>query len=206
MIALPKLNVARHGETAWSLSGQHTGRTDLPLTSRGEEQARRLGVKLAGRSFVGVLTSPLARAARTCELAGYGAVAQVDADLLEWDYGAYEGRRTDEIHAERPGWDLFRDGCPGGETLADVGRRAERVVRRVRALGGDVLAFSSGHVLRVLATCWLGIGAAHARHFHLDTTGFGALGYEHTLDEATIHLWNDTSHLGTRSEAPCNSV
>jgi probable phosphoglycerate mutase len=196
MIALPLLNVARHGETTWSLSGRHTGRTDLPLTSRGEEQARRLGVKLAGRSFAGVLTSPLARATRTCELAGYGAVAEVDSDLLEWDYGIYEGRRTDDIHAERPGWDLFRDGCPGGETLADVGRRAERVIRRVRALAGDVLVFSSGHLLRVLAARWLGIEAPYARYFYLDVTGFGALGYEHSLAEATIHLWNDTSHLG----------
>lgn len=195
MTALPVLNVARHGETAWSLSGQHTGRTDLPLTARGEEQARRLGVKLAGRSFAEVLTSPLARAARTCDLAGYSAVAEVDPDLVEWDYGIYEGRRRDEIYAERPGWDLFRDGCPGGETLADVRRRAERVVRRVRALGGDVLVFSSGHLLRVLAACWLGIGAAHGRHFYLDATGFGALGYEHSLAEASIHLWNDTSHL-----------
>jgi probable phosphoglycerate mutase len=197
MIALPMLNVARHAETAWSLSGQHTGRTDLPLTAHGEEQARRLGAKLAGRSFTRVLVSPLERAVRTCALAGYGAVAQADADLLEWDYGEYEGRRTEEIHAERPGWDLFRDGCPGGENLADVAGRAEHVIRRVRAQGGDVLLFSSGHLLRVLAACWLGIGAGNARHFHLDTTGFGLLGYEHSLDEAAIHLWNDTSHLRT---------
>ena len=195
MTALPLLNVARHGETAWSLSGQHTGRTDLPLTERGEEQARRLGSRLAGRSFARVFTSPLQRAVRTCALAGYGAVAQVDVDLLEWDYGSYEGRRTVEIHAERPDWDLFRDGCPGGESAAQVGARADRIVSRVRAVGGNVLVFSSGHFLRVLAARWLGLAPGDARYFLLDTTGFGALGYEHALNQAAIDLWNDTSHL-----------
>ena len=195
MTALPLLNVARHGETAWSLSGQHTGRTDLPLTERGEEQARRLGSRLAGRSFARVFTSPLQRAVRTCALAGYGAVAQVDVDLLEWDYGSYEGRRTVEIHAERPDWDLFRDGCPGGESPAQVGARADRIVSRVRAVGGNVLVFSSGHFLRVLAARWLGLAPGDARYFLLDTTGFGALGYEHALNQAAIDLWNDTSHL-----------
>ena len=196
MTALPLLNVARHGETAWSLSGQHTGRTDLPLTERGEEQARRLGARLAGHSFARVLTSPLQRAVRTCALAGYGDVAGVDVDLLEWDYGRYEGRRTVEIHAERPGWDLFRDGCPGGESPAEVGARADRIVSRVRAVGGNVLVFSSGHFLRVLAARWLGLAPGDARYFLLDTTGFGALGYEHALNQAAIDLWNDTSHLG----------
>jgi broad specificity phosphatase PhoE len=196
MTGLPLLNVARHGETAWSLSGQHTGRTDLPLTERGEEQARRLGARLAGHTFARVLTSPLQRVVRTCALAGYGAVAQVDVDLLEWDYGHYEGRRTVEIHAERPDWDLFRDGCPGGESPAQVGARADRIVSRVRAVGGNVLVFSSGHFLRVLAARWLGLAPGDARYFLLDTTGFGALGYEHALNQAAIDLWNDTSHLG----------
>jgi broad specificity phosphatase PhoE len=196
MTALPILHAARHGETAWSLSGQHTGRTDLPLTAGGEEQARRLGSRLAGRTFAKVWTSPLRRAVRTCELAGYGAVAEVDVDLLEWDYGEYEGLRSAEIHAERPDWDLFRDGCPGGETPGQVGARADRIVSRVRAVGGDVLVFSSGHLLRVLAARWLGLAPASARYFFLGTTGFGALGYEHALDQAAIHLWNDTSHLG----------
>jgi len=196
MTALPLLNVARHGETAWSLSGQHTGRTDLPLTERGEEQARRLGARLSGHTFARVLTSPLQRAVRTCALAGYGAVAQIDVDLLEWDYGSYEGRRTVEIQAERPDWDLFRDGCPGGESAAQVGARADRIVSRVRAVGGNVLVFSSGHFLRVLAARWLGLAPGDARYFLLDTTGFGALGYEHALNQAAIDLWNDTSHLG----------
>jgi broad specificity phosphatase PhoE len=197
MTALPVLYLARHGETAWSLSGQHTGRTDLPLTANGEAQARHLGARLRGRPFAEVLTSPLQRAARTCELAGYGAVAERDADLLEWDYGRYEGRRSVEIHAERPEWDLFRDGCPGGETPAEVGARADRVVQRVRSVGGAVLIFSSGHFLRVLAARWLGLAPDKARHFLLGTTGFGALGYEHGLDQPAVLLWNDTSHLGT---------
>src|ERR1700730_3561569 len=148
---LPFVYLARHGETAWSISGQHTGRTDLPLTQRGEENARKLGERLRGLSVAKVLTSPLQRAFRTCELAGFGAVAEIDRVLLEWDYGEYEGKRTAEILAERPGWQLFRDGCPGGETPAQVGARADRVVNRIRVAGGDVLVFSSGHILRVLA-------------------------------------------------------
>ena len=197
MSALPVLHLARHGETIWSLSGQHTGRTDLPLTVNGESQARRLGVRLRGRSFCKVFSSPLQRAARTCELAGYGEVAELDADLLEWDYGRYEGRRSAEIHAERPDWDLFRDGCPGGESPSDVGARADRVVQRVRAVDSDVLIFSSGHFLRVLAARWLGLPPGDARHFLLGTTGFGELGYEHRLEQSAVLLWNDTSHLGT---------
>ena len=195
MSALPILYVARHGETAWTVTGQHTGRTDLPLSEAGEAQARRLAARLAGRKFTRVWTSPLQRAARTCELAGYGDVAEVDPDLLEWNYGAYEGRRSVDIHAERPDWDLFRDGCPGGEMPADVGVRADRVVSRVRAAGGDVIVFSSGHFSRVLAARWLGLPPSGARYFLLGTTGFGALGYEHDLREPAIKLWNDTSHL-----------
>jgi broad specificity phosphatase PhoE len=196
MIGLPMLNVVRHGETEWSLSGRHTGRTDLALTEHGERQARRLASRLAGRNFAWVLTSPLQRAVRTCQLAGFGDVADIDVNLLEWDYGAYEGRRSNDILAERPDWDLFRDGCPGGETPAEVGTRADRVIRRVRAIGGDVLVFSSGHLLRVLAARWLGLAPESARHFLLGTTGFGALGYERAPDQTAIHLWNDTSHLG----------
>jgi broad specificity phosphatase PhoE len=141
---LPVLYLARHGETIWSLSGQHTGRTDLPLTERGERNARALGKRLRGLAFAKVFTSPLQRAARTCELAGFGAVAEIDPDLFEWNYGQYEGRRTAEIHAERPDWQLFRDGCPGGESPDQIGARADRVVERVRAIKGDVLVFSSG--------------------------------------------------------------
>src|ERR1700722_17156402 len=156
---LPEVFVARHGETAWSLSGQHTGLTDLPLTARGEENAWRLGKRLAAMTFTKVFTSPLQRARRTCELAGFGAVAEVDPNLVEWNYGQYEGRRTAEIHAERPDWQLFRDGCPGGESPGEIGARADRVVERVRAVAGDVLIFSSGHFLRVMAARWLGLEA-----------------------------------------------
>src|SRR5262249_3997239 len=145
--ALPVIYLARHGETAWSLSGQHTGRTDLPLTERGERNARALGERLRGLEFAKVLTSPLRRAVRTCELAGFGSTAEIASDLVEWDYGQYEGRRSAEIHAERRDWQLFRDGCPGGESPNQVGVRADRLVGRVRAIKGDVLVFSSGHFL-----------------------------------------------------------
>jgi broad specificity phosphatase PhoE len=170
---LPIVYVARHGETAWSLSGQHTGLTDLPLTERGEHNARRLGERLKGLTFAKVLTSPLQRATRTCELAGFGGVAEVDRDLLEWNYGEYEGRRTVEILAERPGWQLFRDGCPGGESPDQIGGRADRVVNRLRAIHGDVLVFSSGHFLRVLAARWLGFKAGAGRYFLLSTASLG---------------------------------
>ena len=193
---LPMVYLARHGETAWSLSGQHTGRTDLPLTDRGERNARRLGERLEGLRFAQVLASPLRRAARTCELAGCGAIARSDPDLLEWDYGDYEGRRTQEIHTERPDWQLFRDGCPGGEMPADVGARADRVVARVRAIEGNALLFSSGHFLRVLAARWLGLEPAAGRFFLLSTASLSVLGYEHGLAEPVIRLWDDTRHVG----------
>jgi broad specificity phosphatase PhoE len=195
--ALPVIHLARHGETAWSLSGQHTGRTDLPLTERGERNARALGQRLRGLEFAKVYTSPLQRAARTCELAGYGTSAEIDPDLVEWDYGQYEGRRTAEIHAERPDWQLFRDGCPGGESPNQVGVRADRVVERLRAVIGDVLVFSSGHFLRVLAARWLGLDAAGGRYLLLSTASLSALGYEHNLAEPAIRLWNETRHSET---------
>jgi broad specificity phosphatase PhoE len=195
---LPVVYLARHGETAWSLSGQHTGLTDLPLTERGEHNARRLGERLKGLTFAKVLTSPLQRATRTCELAGFGGVAEVDRDLLEWNYGEYEGRRTVEILAERPGWQLFRDGCPGGESPDQIGGRADRVVNRLRAIHGDVLVFSSGHFLRVLAARWLGFKAGAGRYFLLSTASLGTLAYEHNnLSEPVIRLWNDTRHVET---------
>ena len=190
---LPVIFLARHGETAWSLSGQHTGVTDLPLTERGERNARRLGGRLEGLRFARVLTSPLERAARTCELAGFGSVAAVDRDLVEWDYGQYEGRRTAEIQAERPGWRLFRDGCPGGESPTNVGVRADRVVDRVRAVRGNVLLFSSGHFLRVLGARWLGLEPAAGIYFVLRTGSLSALGYEHDLSQPVIQLWDDTN-------------
>ena len=194
---LPTIYLARHGETAWSLSGQHTGLTDLALTERGERNARQLGNRLSGLAFAKVFTSPLQRAVRTAELAGFTAVAEVDRDLLEWNYGDYEGRRTTEIHVERPDWQLFRDGCPGGESPSQVGARADRVVRRIRALEGDVLVFSSGHFLRVLAARWLALEPAAGRFLLLSTASVSALSYEHNLSEPVIRLWNDTRHVAT---------
>jgi len=194
--ALPIVYLARHGETAWSLSGQHTGLTDLPLTERGERNARQLGERLHGLAFAKVFTSPLQRAVRTCELAGFGKVAQIDRDLVEWDYGQYEGRRSAEILVENPNWQLFRDGCPGGEKPDQMGGRADRVVSRVRAVSGNVLLFSSGHFLRVLAARWLGLEPAAGRFFMLSTASLSALGYEHNLSELVIRLWDDTRHVG----------
>jgi probable phosphoglycerate mutase len=194
--ALPAVWLARHGETDWSLDGRHTGLSDIALTARGERNARRLGERLADMRFAAVYTSPLRRAARTCELAGFGAAAATDPDLVEWNYGDYEGRRTAEIRAGRPDWQLFRDGCPGGESPAAVGARADRVVARVRAARGDVLLFSSGHFLRVLAARWLGLEAGAGRYFLLGTASLSALGYEHAESEPVIRLWDDTRHVG----------
>jgi probable phosphoglycerate mutase len=188
--------LARHGETAWSLTGQHTGLTDLPLTERGERNARQLGERLRGLTFAKVYTSPLQRAARTCELAGFVGVAEVDRDLVEWDYGQYEGRRTAEIRAERPDWELFRDGCPGGESPAQASARADRVVSRLHAVQGDVLLFSSGHFIRVLATRWIGLEVTvNARRFMLSTASLSAVGYENELARPVIRLWNETNHV-----------
>ena len=192
---LPVAYLARHGETAWSLTGQHTGLTDLPLTERGERNARRLGERLAGLPFAKVFTSPLQRAARTCELAGFGSTAEVDRDLVEWNYGNYEGLRTKVIRAKRPDWLLFRDGCPGGESPDQVGARADHVVSRVRGIKGDVLIFSSGHLLRVLAARWLGLEPAAGRIFMLNTASLSVVGYENSLSQPVIQLWNDTAHV-----------
>jgi probable phosphoglycerate mutase len=194
---LPVIYLARHGETAWSLTGQHTGFTDLPLTEHGEQNARALRERLTGLKFAKVFTSPLQRAARTCELAGFGAVAEVDRDLVEWNYGQYEGLRTVEIHAERPEWDLFRDGCPGGESPAQVGARADGVLNRVRAVGADVLLFSSGHFLRVLAARWLGLEPGAGRYLLLSTASLSSVAFEHNQSQPVIRLWNDTRHVGT---------
>jgi broad specificity phosphatase PhoE len=192
---LPIVYLARHGETAWSLTRQHTGLTDLPLTERGETNARRLGERLRVIKFAKVWTSPLQRARRTCELAGFGAVAAVDGDLVEWNYGAYEGLRTSEIRAQRPGWELFRDGCPGGESPQQVEARADRVVSRVRAVSGNVLLFSSGHFLRMLAARWIGIETPQAAGFVLDAGSLSALGYERSVEEPAIRLWNESHYL-----------
>jgi broad specificity phosphatase PhoE len=193
--ALPIIYLARHGDTAWTVSGQHTGRTDLPLLPEGEENARRLGERLKGMHFTEVFTSPLQRAVKTCELAGFGSVARTDSDLMEWDYGKYEGLRSAEILKENPHWQLFRDGCPGGESPAQVGERADRVIAGVRAIGGTVLLFSSGHFSRVLAARWVGLEPSGGRYFTLSTASLSTLGYEHNLSEPVIRLWNDNHHV-----------
>jgi broad specificity phosphatase PhoE len=192
---LPVVYLARHGETAWSLSGQHTGLTDIPLTERGERNARQLKERLKGLAYAKVFTSPLQRARRTCELAGFAPSAEVLPELVEWDYGEYEGRRTEEIQADLPGWNVFRDGCAGGETPAQVGERADRVVRMVRSIQGNVLLFSSGHFLRVLAARWLGLAPGAGEYFLLSTASVSVLGYEHGLLEPVIRLWNDVRHV-----------
>ena len=191
----PVLYLARHGETAWSFAGKHTGLTDLPLTEQGERNAHRLGDRLAGLTFAKVFTSPSQRATRTCELAGFAGAAEVDRVLVEWDYGKYEGLRTAEIHAKRPEWQLFLDGCPGGESPEQVSARADQAVSRVRAIKGDVLIFSSGHFLRMLAVRWLGLEPATGRLFMLNTASLSALGYENNLSQPVIQFWNDTHHV-----------
>jgi broad specificity phosphatase PhoE len=190
---LPSLYLARHGETAWSLSGQHTGLTDLPLIEEGVEKASQLKGRLSGFSFAKVFSSPLLRAVETCELAGFGSLAEIDRDLVEWNYGEYEGRRTVDIRKERPDWQLFRDGCPGGESPADVGARADRVVERARAIDGDVLLFSSGHFLRTLAARWLGLDPSAGKYFQLSTASLSILGFEHDLSDPVVRLWNETA-------------
>lgn len=196
---LPVIYLARHGETQWSLSGQHTGLTDLPLTERGEENARALRKRLAGLNFGKVFTSPLQRATRTCELAGFGAVAEVDRNLLEWDYGQYEGLTTAQIHAGRPDWQLFRDGCPGGESPEQVGARAEAMVDRVRHLGTNALLFSSGHFLRVFAARWLALEPVAGKYLLLSTASVSAVSYENNLSGPVIRLWNDARHVKASS-------
>jgi len=199
---LPVVYLARHGETAWTISHQHTGRTDLPLTPQGEAEATRLGQRLQGLTFAAVLTSPLRRAVRTCELAGFGSAAQIDPDLVEWNYGAYEGRTSAEIHVERPDWELFRDGAPGGESPEQIGARADRVIRRVRAVDGNTLLFSSGHFLRVFAARWLGLEPGAGRYFFLGTASLSALGYEHDHSDPVIRLWDEMPHEPPVSPAP----
>jgi len=183
----------RHGETAWSLSGRHTGRTDLPLTPDGESMARRLAPYLGRIRFAQVFTSPRLRARQTCELAGWGAVAHVELNAAEWDYGDDEGRRSDDICRERPGWDIWQDGCPGGETPADVAARADRLIARLRTLSGNVLLFSHGQFGRVLAARWIGLPTAEGRHFALDPASISVLGHEAAHPRRqVISMWNAT--------------
>ena len=196
--ALPRVLLARHGQTAWSLSGQHTGLTDLPLTAVGEAEARTLVPRLQAGRFARVLCSPLQRAWHTCELAGFGTRAERDARLVEWDYGDYEGLTSAQILAQRPDWQLFRDGCPGGESVAQVAARADSLVQTLRSADGDgdVLLFSSGHFLRMLAVRWLGLEPGAGALLGIDTASLGMLGYEHRLQQPVIRLWNDTAHVG----------
>jgi probable phosphoglycerate mutase len=183
-----QLWLVRHGETEWSAAGRHTGRTDLRLTDAGRAQARALAGVLAGHSFAAVRTSPLERARETSVLAGFGDRAVPDVDLVEWDYGDYEGQTTAHIQASRPGWSLWDDGCPGGETADDVGARADRVIATARAEPGDVAVFAHGHLLRVLAARWLGLHPGDGALFALDTASVSVLGWEH--DDAVIRQWN----------------
>lgn len=200
--------LARHGETAWSRTGQHTGLTDLPLTEQGERNARRLGERLKGLTFAKIFTSPLRRAMRTCELAGFGPAAEIDPDLVEWDYGEYEGRTTADIRAERPDWSLFRDGCPGGESPQQVAARADLVARRLRAATGDVLLFSSRHFLQALAVRWIGVEPITiAESLFLSTSSLSALGSKESLSQPVIRLWNETHYLlaSNEQEASANN-
>lgn len=190
---LNELWLARHGETEWTRSRRHTGRTDVPLTAHGERQAAALGERLRGVEFALVLASPLARARRTAELAGFGDALQLDDDLMEVDYGDYEGLTTPDIHRTRPGWDLWRDGCPGGETIADAAGRAERALARARAAIGPVLLVGHGHLTRTLASRALTLAPAHGRHLALDPASLSIVGAEHAAP--ALRLWNDASHL-----------
>jgi broad specificity phosphatase PhoE len=180
--------VIRHGETEWSLSGQHTGTTDIPLTENGRRLAAQLRPMLAKKSFALVLTSPLQRARETCKLAGLGAEATVDPDLMEWNYGEYEGVTSEKIHESAPGWLIFDDGAPGGETPEQVGRRVDRVIARARATQGDVALFAHGHVLRVLAARWIGLAPRAGKHLLLDTGTLCVL--SHYRDAPAIKIWN----------------
>ena len=186
---MPRLFLTRHGDTAWTDSHQRTGRTDLPLNEAGEVRARQIGERLRRFSFTTVFTSPLQRASKTCELAGFGAVASVDPDLVEWDYGRFEGMLTKDILKKQPGWELYRDGCPEGEAPGDVAARADRFIARVRGIDGDVLAFSSGHVIRMIAARWLGLPPGAGRFFYCRPASVGVLGFEHRKrDEPIIGL------------------
>jgi probable phosphoglycerate mutase len=188
--AFPEIYLVRHGETEWSLSGRHTGRSDIPLTSKGEEAARGVADRLHGQSFAAVWSSPSQRAMNTCALAGFGSERIVKDDLAEWDYGAYEGLTSKQIHAQRPDWQLFRDGCPDGEAAADAGTRADRIIGEIREANARVLVFSSSHFLRVLGARWLNLPPENGAGFVLDTTSISVLGYEHDLFEPVIRKWN----------------
>ncbi|HEY2785701.1 MAG TPA: histidine phosphatase family protein [Fimbriiglobus sp.] len=194
MSEVPTVDLARHGETEWSKSGQHTGRTDIPLTAKGESDGRRLADRLAGTAYSHVLSSPLQRAAKTAALAGFQ--PEIDADLLEWNYGRYEGLMTADIRRDRPDWDLFRDGCPDGESPAEIADRVDRLIGRLRQRSGRLLLFAHGHILRVLAARWVGQPVTFAGSLLLSTATVSTLGFDHAdPDEPAISLWNDGHHL-----------
>ncbi|HVD25809.1 MAG TPA: histidine phosphatase family protein [Gaiellaceae bacterium] len=184
-----ELVLVRHGETEWTRDGRHTGRTDVPVTDGGRRQAKALGRALRGHEYALVLTSPLSRADETARLAGFGDRARPRDELLEWDYGEYEGRKTAEIREERPGWTLWRDGVPGGETADEVRERVDRLLQELRDVDGDVLLFAHGHLLRVLAARWIGLEPAAGAHFALDPATVSVLGYER--EKPVIRLWNE---------------
>jgi broad specificity phosphatase PhoE len=189
--------LVRHGETEWSKSGQHTGRTDIPLTATGEQQGRALGRHLAGRPFALVLTSPLSRARETCRLAGYADVAQVSDDLLEWNYGVYEGRTTAAIRVEQPGWSIWSTAVAEGESVEQVGERARRVIARAEAASGDVALFAHAHLLRILGACWMGLPAIHGRNLTLGTASISVLGYER--ENRVVQVWNQDWRLAAET-------
>ena len=194
---LPQVYLARHGETQWALSGQHTGRTDVSLTAHGEVQARALGARIADLTFDRVWSSPRLRARTTAELTGLGSRVEVVPDLAEWDYGIYEGLTSDQIHAENPGWLIYRDGCPQGESPAAVSARADRVVARLRGEPGRTLLFGHGHFSRILAVRWLGLPILDGQYFKIGPAALGCVSYEHDLTEPVIELWNDHRHAQT---------
>ena len=191
--------LVRHGETEWSKSGQHTGRTDIPLTATGEQQGKALGRHLAGRQFALVLTSPLGRARQTCRLAGFSTGAQVTDDLLEWNYGVYEGRTTAAVRAEQPGWSIWTTTVAQGETVEQVGERARRVIERADAVAGDVALFAHAHILRILAACWMGLPPIHGRSLTLSTASLSVLGYER--ETRVLQIWNQDWRLAVEGSA-----
>jgi len=191
----PVLVLVRHGDTAWSRSGQHTGRTDIPLLEEGRRMATELREPLRAWDFAAVWTSPLSRASETCALAGYGDVAQLRSDLMEWDYGTFEGKTKAEIRATSPNWTLWADGVPCGESARDVGARADRIIAEARSVEGNVLLFAHGHLLRVLAARWLGLPPTEGRLFTLGTASISMLGLDSDGDQQVLQLWNDTTHL-----------
>jgi broad specificity phosphatase PhoE len=191
----PRLFLLRHGNTDWSDSRKHTGRTDIPLNASGEQHALLLGARLKGERFARTFISPLIRVRRTCELAGFGQVAEVDPDLTEWNYGDYEGLLTADVHLTGPDWYLYRDGAPGGESPEQVAARADRFIQRVIPLDGDVAAFSSAQIIRMLAARWLGLPPLAAQYFYTDTASVGIMGFEHDRSRPVVHLWDDVGIL-----------